>query len=224
MEEFVETFNQTIDLFEKTLSVYQAGSVPEAQRHMQDLIESSLTALRTNVHSALNTDAKIYSWIVSARQRSEFLTQSISSRLSFLRRGECQTQKAVKSLARIVPKRIGNRYCFIGSFDSETLGQCGPQRVLGRFGRLSVELRWEDSSAKSQAVQSSRRRSQIVRSNLEKSLPDNDYPTLAPLYVGIWISPCFLACFGATIHKRKPGQLQDARAVNGKKLQGHARI
>jgi hypothetical protein len=63
MEEFVETFNhmsnQTIDLFEKTLSVYQAASVPEAQRRMQDLIESSLTALRTNVQSALNTDAKI---------------------------------------------------------------------------------------------------------------------------------------------------------------------
>jgi hypothetical protein len=63
MEEFVETFNrmsnQTIDLFEKTLGVYQAASVPDAQRRMQDLIESSLTALRTNVQSALNTDAKI---------------------------------------------------------------------------------------------------------------------------------------------------------------------
>jgi hypothetical protein len=63
MEEFVETFNrmskQTIDLFEKTLGVYQATSVPEAQRRVQDLIESSLTALRTNVHSALNTNAKI---------------------------------------------------------------------------------------------------------------------------------------------------------------------
>ena len=63
MEEFVETFNrmskQTIDLFEKTLGVYQATSVPEAQRRVQDLIESSLTALRTNVHSALSTNAKI---------------------------------------------------------------------------------------------------------------------------------------------------------------------
>jgi ribosomal 50S subunit-associated protein YjgA (DUF615 family) len=56
MEEFVETFNrtskQTIDLFEKTLSVYQATSVPEAQRRL-------LTALRVNVQSALNTNAKI---------------------------------------------------------------------------------------------------------------------------------------------------------------------
>jgi hypothetical protein len=62
-EEFVETFdrtsNQTIDLFEKTLGVYQATSVPDAQRRVQDLIESSLTALRVNVHSALNTNAKI---------------------------------------------------------------------------------------------------------------------------------------------------------------------
>jgi len=63
MEEFVETFNrtskQTIDLFEKTLSVYQAASVPEAQRRVHDLIESSLTALRANIHSALSTNAKI---------------------------------------------------------------------------------------------------------------------------------------------------------------------
>jgi hypothetical protein len=66
-EEFVETFNrarnQTIDLFEKTLGVYQATSATDAQRRVQDLIESSLTALRINVHSALNTNAKIIaSW------------------------------------------------------------------------------------------------------------------------------------------------------------------
>src|SRR5271166_2650531 len=63
MEEFVETFNrtsnQTIDLFEKTLSVYQATSVPDAQRRVQDLIESSLSALRANFYSAMNTNAKI---------------------------------------------------------------------------------------------------------------------------------------------------------------------
>src|SRR5271166_5155575 len=67
MEEFVETFNrtsnQTIDLFEKTLGVYQATSVTDAQRRVQDLVESSLNALRVNVHSALNTNAKIIaSW------------------------------------------------------------------------------------------------------------------------------------------------------------------
>ena len=67
MEEFVETFNrtsnQTIDLFEKTLGVYQATSVLDAQRRAQDLIESSLSAVRVNVHSALNTNARIIaSW------------------------------------------------------------------------------------------------------------------------------------------------------------------
>ncbi len=66
-EEFVETFNrlsnQTIDLFRKTLGVYQATSVPDAQRRVQDLIESSQSALRVNVDSALNTNAKIIvSW------------------------------------------------------------------------------------------------------------------------------------------------------------------
>ncbi len=66
-EEFVETFNrisnQTIESFEKTLGVYQATSVPEAQRRVQDLIESSLSALQVNIDSALNTNAKmIASW------------------------------------------------------------------------------------------------------------------------------------------------------------------
>ena len=67
MEEFLETFNrtskQTIDLFGKTMAIYQATSVTDAQRRMQDLIESSLAALRANVHSTLNTNAKIIaSW------------------------------------------------------------------------------------------------------------------------------------------------------------------
>src|ERR1700731_3992854 len=67
MEEFVETFhrmsNQTIDLFEKTLGVYQATSVTDAQRRVQDLLESSLAALRVNVLSVLKTNAKIIaSW------------------------------------------------------------------------------------------------------------------------------------------------------------------
>jgi hypothetical protein len=63
MEEFVETFNrmsnQTIDLIAKTLGVYQATSVTDAQRRVHDLIESSLTALRIDVHTAMNTNAKI---------------------------------------------------------------------------------------------------------------------------------------------------------------------
>src|SRR6516164_7044174 len=67
VEDFAETFNrtskQTIDLFGKTLSVYHATAVTDAQRRVQDLVESSLGALRVNVHSALNTNAKIVaSW------------------------------------------------------------------------------------------------------------------------------------------------------------------
>jgi isocitrate dehydrogenase kinase/phosphatase len=67
MEEFVEMFNrmsnQTIDMFEKTLGVYQATSVTDAQRRVLDLIESSLATLRISVHSALNTNAEIIaSW------------------------------------------------------------------------------------------------------------------------------------------------------------------
>jgi hypothetical protein len=62
-EELVETFNriskQTIDLFEKTLTIYHVTSVPDAQRRVQDLIESSLSALQVNVDSALKTNAKI---------------------------------------------------------------------------------------------------------------------------------------------------------------------
>jgi hypothetical protein len=63
IKEFVETFNrtnrQTIDLFEKTLSVYQAASVADAQRRVYDIIESSLNALQVNVDSAFKTNAKI---------------------------------------------------------------------------------------------------------------------------------------------------------------------
>ena len=51
--------NQTIDLFVKTLGVYQATSVTDAQRRVQDLMESSLNTLWISVHSALNTNAKI---------------------------------------------------------------------------------------------------------------------------------------------------------------------
>ena len=65
MEEFLEIFNrssnQTMELFEKSMSVYQAKSVTDAQRRLQDLMESSLETLRGNVQTALNTNAKIIS-------------------------------------------------------------------------------------------------------------------------------------------------------------------
>jgi hypothetical protein len=50
-----------MDLLEKSLGVYQATSIPDAQRRVQDLMESSLTTLRVNVHTALNTNARIMS-------------------------------------------------------------------------------------------------------------------------------------------------------------------
>jgi hypothetical protein len=67
LEEFVETFNrtsnQTLDLFEKSLGIYQATSITEAQGRIQELLEASLTTLRVNVHTVLNTNAKIMtSW------------------------------------------------------------------------------------------------------------------------------------------------------------------
>jgi len=77
--------------------------------------------------------------------------------------------------------------------------QHGPRQVLGRFGRLSVVLRWEDSRAKSQAVRSSRRWSQIVRSNFGESLPDNDDPALTPPFAGIWSLPFYLSAFSRHI-------------------------
>jgi hypothetical protein len=65
MQEFLEAFNRTnnktIDLFEKTVSVYQATSATDAQRRVNDLVDSSLDAMRVNVHAAVDTNAKIVS-------------------------------------------------------------------------------------------------------------------------------------------------------------------
>jgi chemotaxis regulatin CheY-phosphate phosphatase CheZ len=65
MEEFVDLFNQssnqTLELFEKSMSVYQAKSMTDAQRRLQDLMESSIATLRGNVQTALNTNTKIIS-------------------------------------------------------------------------------------------------------------------------------------------------------------------
>jgi hypothetical protein len=43
----------------KRWAFYEATSMTDAQRRVQDLVESSLTALRVNVQSALNTNPKI---------------------------------------------------------------------------------------------------------------------------------------------------------------------
>jgi hypothetical protein len=77
-EELVETLNrmsnQTIDFFEKALGVYQATSVPDAQRRVQDLIESSLSALRVNVQSALNTNTEI---IASSKKLADRFSRAV---------------------------------------------------------------------------------------------------------------------------------------------------
>jgi hypothetical protein len=86
IKEFVETFNrtnkQTIDLFEKTLSVYQATSVADAQRRVYDIIESSLSAVQVNVDSALKTNAKSLligrnSWMVAALPRTNNRSEAL---------------------------------------------------------------------------------------------------------------------------------------------------
>jgi len=67
LEEFVEIFNrssnQSLELFERSMGICGASSLTDAQRRIQDLLECSLTTLRVNVHTALNTNAKIMtSW------------------------------------------------------------------------------------------------------------------------------------------------------------------
>ena len=65
LEEIMEMFNrnssQTLDLVQKSMGIYQATNMTDAERRIQELIESSLTTLRMNVHTALNTNAKIIS-------------------------------------------------------------------------------------------------------------------------------------------------------------------
>jgi hypothetical protein len=80
-EELIETLNgmsdQTIDLLEKTLGVHQATSVPDVQRRVQDLIESSLSALRVNVQSALSTNAAI---IASSKELADRFSTAVKAR------------------------------------------------------------------------------------------------------------------------------------------------
>lgn len=56
---FKENANQCSELFSKTLGLYQATSPSEGQERLQDLVETSLTALRNNVHAAVDTNAQI---------------------------------------------------------------------------------------------------------------------------------------------------------------------
>lgn len=67
MEEILKVFqdntSQSMELFNQAMGVYQAGSWEEGQARVQGLMESSLAAMRTNVHSILDTNTKMMaSW------------------------------------------------------------------------------------------------------------------------------------------------------------------
>jgi hypothetical protein len=67
MESFIEAFSrtsdQTVELFQKSISCVPACSISDSQSRVRDLIESSLAAMRVNVHAAINTNAQIMtSW------------------------------------------------------------------------------------------------------------------------------------------------------------------
>ncbi len=63
MEEFVETLskssNQVLSLCEKTASVYDAPTLPEAQHRLKDLTESYFAAARENLKIAFDANARV---------------------------------------------------------------------------------------------------------------------------------------------------------------------
>ncbi len=62
LEEVVETLNRTsnqvLSLSEKTVSVYKAPTLPEAQSRLQDLSESYFTVARENLKIAIDANAR----------------------------------------------------------------------------------------------------------------------------------------------------------------------
>ena len=62
LEEVVETLNRTgnqvLSLTEKTVSVYKAPSLPEAQTRFQDLTESYFAIARDNLKIAIDANAR----------------------------------------------------------------------------------------------------------------------------------------------------------------------
>ncbi len=63
MEKVVETLSRTSDqvlsLSEKTVSVYKAPMLPEAQRRLQDVTESYFAAARDNLKVAFDANARV---------------------------------------------------------------------------------------------------------------------------------------------------------------------
>lgn len=56
---FQDSAKQCTDLFSKTVGLYQVSSPAEGQERLQDLVESSLSALRSNVHSVVDMNSQI---------------------------------------------------------------------------------------------------------------------------------------------------------------------
>lgn len=55
---FQENATRCSELMAKTINVYAAPTFSESQSRFQDLIENSLTALRSNVHAVVDANAK----------------------------------------------------------------------------------------------------------------------------------------------------------------------
>jgi phage-related minor tail protein len=52
-----------MELFNKAMGIYQSNSWVDGQARVQDLMESTLGAMRTNVHTILDTNTKMMaSW------------------------------------------------------------------------------------------------------------------------------------------------------------------
>ena len=59
---------QTLDLFGKSLEIYRATSIAEAQGRAQSVIEEALVIGRENIRTLLNTNLKIAGWLSELAQ------------------------------------------------------------------------------------------------------------------------------------------------------------
>ena len=56
---FQDSAKQCTAVFSKTVGLYQSSSPTEGQQKLQDLVETSLTALRSNVHAVVDMNSQI---------------------------------------------------------------------------------------------------------------------------------------------------------------------
>ena len=60
---FQDNTSQSLEMYKKAMAIYQADSIEDGQARVQDLIESSLAAMRTNVHTMVDANSKMMaSW------------------------------------------------------------------------------------------------------------------------------------------------------------------